>query len=51
MGYKFEVLAYTKMPDGGYRDVQTWTGESFIGALLAMRKAKQNCGCVTLRWR
>lgn len=51
MGYKFEVLAYEKMSDGSYRDIQVYTGESLIGAVLAMRKAKQNCGCVTLRWR
>lgn len=52
MGYKYEVLMWVHDRDaGGYKDVQFYTGESFFGAMFAMRRAKIISGCVTLKWR
>ena len=53
MGYKYEVLMWAKDEGAGgcYNDIQFYTGESFFGAMLAMRRAKRISGCVTLKWR
>ena len=51
MGWKYEVLAWTRHEDGSYSDVTTYTGQSLIAAVRAMRKAKRTSGCVRLEWR
>lgn len=51
MGWTWEVEAWARIDTGGYQWFTTWTGESFIGALRAMREAKKNVGAVRLIWR
>jgi len=52
VGYKYEVLMWVLDRNAGaYNDVQFYTGESFIGAMLAMRRAKRISACVTFKWR
>lgn len=50
MGWKYEVLAWVKT-DGVYGDVTVYQGQSLIGAVRAMRRAKRESGCVRLEWR
>lgn len=51
MGYKFYVLSWVMEEQGKYANLEVYGGQSFIKALLAMRKAKKNSGCVRLEWR
>ena len=52
MGNKFEVHSYVKDNTGDYEFTLSWRGESFIQALLAMRREKKKgVGCVRLEWR
>lgn len=54
MGNTFTVMAWGQHdgPNEGYRDMEYWRGESFIQALIQLRKAKrEGYGCVTLYWR
>lgn len=50
MGWKYEVEAYLPT-DESYAYVTTYTGQSLIKAVLAMRRAKKVAGCVKLSWR
>ena len=51
MGNKYVVFAWTTQKYGGYADEQVYAGQSLIGAIRAMRRAKRFSGCVRLEWR
>lgn len=52
MGWTWEVEAFVKIDESGYKYMQTWTGESLFGAIGAMREARrQGIGCIRLTWR
>lgn len=51
MGSKYEIIAWEKMTDGTYRDVQVAIANNVFTAIVAMIKAKRTSGCVTLKWR
>jgi hypothetical protein len=51
MGHKYEVHAFMRQQHGGYADEQVYSGQSLIGAIRAMLRAKRVSGCVRLEWR
>lgn len=58
MGNTWEVSAWEWNDDGSnggegkWQYVSHWRGESLLGAILAMRRAKrEGFGCVKLEWR
>ena len=51
MGWKYEVMAWTRQSDGSYRDEAVYQGQSLVAAIRWMRKAKRTSGCVRLEWR
>lgn len=52
MGNTWEVHAWVKSAEGGYRYVETWRGQSLLGMIRAARKAKrEGAGCVKVEWR
>lgn len=54
MGSKFEIQVWTRREwlDGEYGYEEFWRGESVIGAIVNLIRARQyGYGCVTLSWR
>jgi hypothetical protein len=52
MGWTWEVQAWGMHDGEQFSYQQMWHGESFIRALIAMRRCKKiGYGCVTLYWR
>lgn len=53
MGWKYEVSSWERFgDDSGYGYKPVYFGKSLVKAVLAMRKAKRESGCVKLlEWR
>jgi len=51
MGNRYMVYAWMGYDDGTYAHEEVYAGQSLIGAIRAMRRAKRTSGCVRLEWR
>jgi len=51
MGHTYMVYAWMGYDDKTYAYEERYAGQSLIGAIRAMRRAKRVSGCVRLEWR